>query len=186
MKILGEITAQNKSKKLIDAPINLNYTLPMNAKLKEQILRNLTALDTEELYANMLDDVYGEVEIAGMSFQTSRALKELDPTAFRCGMVDYIDSLSLVEIDGDYYEFDACDVERDELVSELESEISDLEAEISDLESEIEDLEEEESDSAEDAKEILAQINSRRESIEGINSKIAAINEEIAEINNSL
>ena len=158
----------------------------MNAKLKEQILRNLTPLDTEELYANMLDECYGEVKIAGMSFQTSRALKELDPTAFRCGMVDYIDSLSLVEIDGDYFEFEACDAERDELISELESEISDLETEISDLESEIEDLSEEESQTAEDAKEILTQIDSRRESIEGINMKIAAINKEIAEINKSL
>lgn len=126
------------------------------------------------------------VQIAGMTFQTSRALKELDPTAFRCGEVDYIDSLSLVEIGGDYYEFEACDTERDELISELESEISDLETEISDLESEIEDLGGEESDSAEDAKEILAQINSRRESIEKINAKIAVNNKEIAEINKSL
>ena len=101
----------------------------MNAKLLNQITNNLTPLDTEELYANMLDDCYGEVEIAGMTFQTSRALKELDPTAFRCGEVDYIDSLSLVEIGGDYYEQDAVEQERDGLIEELESEISDLEDE---------------------------------------------------------
>ena len=53
----------------------------MNAKLLKQITNNLTPLDTEELYANMLDDCYGEVKIAGYSFSTSRALKELDPTA---------------------------------------------------------------------------------------------------------
>lgn len=101
----------------------------MNAKLLNQITNNLTPLDTEELYANMLDDCYGEVEIAGMTFQTSRALKELDPTAFRCGEVDYIDSLSLVEIGGDYYEQDAVEQEREGLIEELESEISDLEDE---------------------------------------------------------
>lgn len=101
----------------------------MNAKLLKQITNNLTPLDTEELYANMLDDCYGEVEIAGMTFQTSRALKELDPTAFRCGEVDYIDSLNLVEISGDYYEQDAVEQERDGLIEELESEISDLEDE---------------------------------------------------------
>ncbi len=101
----------------------------MNAKLLKQISDNLTPLDTEELYANMLDSSYGEVEIAGYSFSTSRALKELDPTAFRCGMVDYIDSLSLVEIGGDYYEQDAVEQERDSLIDDLESELSDLEDE---------------------------------------------------------
>lgn len=99
----------------------------MNAKLLKQISDNLTPLDTEELYANMLDDCYGEVEIAGMNFQTSRALKELDPTAFRCGEMDYIDSLSLVEIDGDYYEQDAVEAERDSLLTDLEMELSELE-----------------------------------------------------------
>ena len=101
----------------------------MNAKLLKQISDNLTPLDTEELYANMLDDCYGEVSIAGMTFQTSRALKELDPTAFRCGEVDYIDSLNLVEINGDYYEQDAVEQEKEGLISELESEIQYLEEE---------------------------------------------------------
>lgn len=108
----------------------------MNAKLLKQITDNLTPLDTEELYADMLDDCYGECEIAGMTFSTSRALKELDPTAFRCGMVDYIDSLSLIEIEGDYYEQDAVEQERDGLIEELESELSDLEDEIADFDSE--------------------------------------------------
>jgi peptidoglycan hydrolase CwlO-like protein len=105
----------------------------MNAKLLKQISDNLTSLDTEELYANMLDEVYPDCEIAGMSFTTSRALKELDPTAFRCGEADYISELSLVEIGGDYYEQDAVEAERDALVEELESEVSDLEDEISDF-----------------------------------------------------
>jgi predicted ribosome quality control (RQC) complex YloA/Tae2 family protein len=105
----------------------------MNAKLLNQITANLTPLDTEELYADMLDECYPDCEIAGMSFTTSRALKELDPTAFRCGEVDYIDSLSLVEIDGDYYEQDAVEAEREGLIEELESEVSDLEDEISEL-----------------------------------------------------
>lgn len=108
----------------------------MNAKLLSQITDNLTPLDTEELYANMLDDYYGEVSIAGMTFQTSRALKELDPTAFRCGEVDYIDSLSLIEINGDYYEQDAVEAEREGLIGELESEIQYLEEELSELDAE--------------------------------------------------
>jgi len=39
----------------------------------------------------MLDEVYGEVSICGMFYQSSRALKELDPTAYRCGMSDWAD-----------------------------------------------------------------------------------------------
>ena len=144
----------------------------MNAKLKQRIQDNLTALDTEELYANMLDDCYGEVEIAGMTFQTSRALKELDPTAFRCGMVDYIDSLSLVEIDGDYFEFDACDAERDELISELESEISDLEEKLLENEKDIKN-------------EVISEEAGQNES-ESLQAQINALNNEIAEINKSL
>jgi peptidoglycan hydrolase CwlO-like protein len=109
----------------------------MNAKLLSQIHDNLSPLDTDELYADMLDDCYGEVEIAGISFSTSRALKELDPTAYRCGECDYIDSLSLVEIHGDYYEQDAVEAERDSLVTDLENELSDLEDELLENEKDI-------------------------------------------------
>lgn len=102
----------------------------MNAKLLNQITANLTPLDTEELYADMLDEVYPDCEIAGMTFQTSRALRELDPTAYRCGEVDYIDSLKLVEISGDYYEQDAVEAEREGLIADLESAIEAVEEDL--------------------------------------------------------
>ena len=140
----------------------------MNAKLLKQISDNLTPLDTEELYANMLDDCYGEVEIAGMTFQTSRALKELDPTAFRCGLVDYIDSLSLVEIQGDYYEQDAVEQERDSLVDELESELSDLEDELLENEKDIKN-------------EVISEDAGQNES-EKLQAQIDALTAEIEEI----
>lgn len=101
----------------------------MNAKLLAQITDNLTPLDTEEMYRSMLEECYGDIEVAGLTFSATRIIEELDPTAFRCGMVDYIDSLSLVEINGDYYEQDAVETERDSLVDDLESELSDLEDE---------------------------------------------------------
>ena len=40
-------------------------------------------------YAAILDDIYGDVEVAGMRYSTGRALRELDPVAFRCGKSDY-------------------------------------------------------------------------------------------------
>lgn len=140
----------------------------MNAKLLKQISDNLTPLDTEELYANMLDDCYGEVEIAGMTFQTSRALKELDPTAFRCGLVDYIDSLGLVEINGDYYEQDAVETERDSLVDDLESELSDLEDELLENEKDIKN-------------EVISEDAGQNES-EKLQAQIDALTAEIEEI----
>ena len=44
---------------------------------------------TEEQYRDMLDEIYGVVEICGMRFDSGRALQELDPVAFRCGKADY-------------------------------------------------------------------------------------------------
>ena len=40
----------------------------------------------EELYEDMLDDVYGVVSVAGCLYDTSRLLKEVDPIAFRVGL----------------------------------------------------------------------------------------------------
>lgn len=53
----------------------------------------LTSEEQEAMYADMLDEIYGEVTVAGYTYNTSRILKEVDPIAFRCGVADYIDSL---------------------------------------------------------------------------------------------
>jgi hypothetical protein len=47
--------------------------------------------NTEEAYEETLNELYGEVEICGMSFQAGSALKELDPIAFQCGNADQSD-----------------------------------------------------------------------------------------------
>jgi len=46
-------------------------------------------------YDEMLDECYSAVEIAGMEYSTSYALKNLDPVAYRCGMMDYADSIQI-------------------------------------------------------------------------------------------
>jgi hypothetical protein len=43
----------------------------------------------EESYKEMLDDAYGTVTIAGYEYQTSYALKECDPIAYRVGLSDF-------------------------------------------------------------------------------------------------
>lgn len=49
----------------------------------------LTSWELEQAYNEMLDDVYGTVNIAGYEYDTSKALKEIDPIAYRVGMNDY-------------------------------------------------------------------------------------------------
>lgn len=42
----------------------------------------------EDSFEEMLNDLYGTVEICGCTFNSGYALKELDPIAFRCGLAD--------------------------------------------------------------------------------------------------
>lgn len=43
----------------------------------------------EDLYAEFLDECFGNVEVAGCTYSTSDLLKSTDPTAFRCGCSDW-------------------------------------------------------------------------------------------------
>lgn len=46
------------------------------------------------MYDELLDDVYGLVQIAGLSYETSSVLKEVDHIAYREGFLDYVDGLA--------------------------------------------------------------------------------------------
>lgn len=64
--------------------------------------------ELEERYENFLREAHGEtVKIAGHEYDTARALKDVDPTAYRCGFSDWLDSElgeTLWEVDGEYYD----------------------------------------------------------------------------------
>ena len=81
----------------------------------------------EEEYKDALDE-QGDVVIGSLHYSPSYVLREVDPTAYRCGLADYIDSL---------------DVSDDPAYKELEEELETLENELADLEGELDDLEEE-------------------------------------------
>ena len=71
---------------------------------QENVLNSIdtyTDNDLESMYEDMLDDVYGEVEIAGLSYSTSYALKELDLIAYREGFNNWIDTEEIIELDSD-------------------------------------------------------------------------------------
>lgn len=51
-------------------------------------------IDPEDIYQDILRDLYGdEVEICGMIYDPVIAFTRVDPTAYKCGMNDYVSSL---------------------------------------------------------------------------------------------
>ena len=57
---------------------------------------------SEDDYEAELDDIYGDVEICGMIFSSGRALRELDPIAFNCGISDKPDIWICGECNSEY------------------------------------------------------------------------------------
>jgi len=102
--------------------------LKSSLERKRQEAENWEVEISNDQYDEMLDDVYGDVQIAGITFSTSYILRALDPTAYRCGKSDF-------EYDMDK-DNDPKYVELQEQIEELESEIADLEEQIEELKSE--------------------------------------------------
>jgi hypothetical protein len=92
---------------------------------KEKELENfeLDVDDYADEYEQMIDDSYPEVNI-GVTFNPSYVLKNLDETAYRCGLNDYVDGIDITETQGYkdiQEEIDGLQYEIDELESELEA-----------------------------------------------------------------
>ena len=90
---------------------------------RQFIEQNYDAINEEAAYDAFLDEVYPECSIAGYKYQTSSSLKEIDPTAYRCGKNDWLDGEledgTLVEIAAEIYERDAAN-RLEEIVDSLE------------------------------------------------------------------
>ena len=67
----------------------------------------LTDDDLHDRYDNFIDEISDEVKIMGLTYQASAVLKEVDPTAYRCGFADWLDgelqSDNLIEFKNEYY-----------------------------------------------------------------------------------
>ena len=78
-------------------------------------------IDEEKLFEETLDELYPEAEIGCCTLYPSDIMKELDPTCFRIGTQENIDSLiedcQMYESDGEYYQ--VFDIE--EMLSEIEA-----------------------------------------------------------------
>jgi len=95
----------------------------MKQKIIDRIKAELTPVDLEQRYRDTLDEIYPEVKIGYGRYLPSRIIEELSPTDFRCGVVDYADSLVSDrtisdEIDGEHYDYE----EVGEIIAEVEDE----------------------------------------------------------------
>lgn len=63
-----------------------------------------TISETVAAYDEMLNECYPDLTVAGMYFETSSALDELDPIAYKCGWIDWCDSedIDTDELEDDY------------------------------------------------------------------------------------
>jgi len=111
--------------------INLQSDLEGKTKNRDNIEVNPD--EFEDHFCEILDDLEGEF----MGMSASYILKECDPTAFRCGLIDYCDCVDVEQLP-EYQE-------AQEEIEEVESQIEDLELTIEELEEEISELENEES-----------------------------------------
>jgi hypothetical protein len=75
----------------------------MRDDIKKYIEEEIESIDSEAFYDQFLDDTNEPVSIAGYTYFPSNTLKEVDPTAYRCGKNDYIDACLS---DRDYIEID--------------------------------------------------------------------------------
>ena len=101
-------------------------------KEKQQGQIELDPYDYEDQFDESLDDSIPEIEIGCLTYSPSHVLKNIDPTAYRCSLNDFIDSLDVEDSD----EYKALQSE----IDQLQSDIEDLENDIEDLENQIADL----------------------------------------------
>ena len=78
----------------------------------------------EERYCELIDET--PVDVCGISFDASRILRELDPTAYNCGLSDFAASLDPMDESEEY--------------AELEDELEELNDELEELNDELEEL----------------------------------------------
>lgn len=107
-------------------------------ELHDKVKEDLTALEVNSMYDDMLDECYDLSEVGGpfSHMLASKVLSECDPVAYRCGFTDWLDGERFYEVDGEYYH--GTDLERikDELIDELESEADYIREQLDDFEDE--------------------------------------------------
>lgn len=97
----------------------------LETKTQERVREELTPVDVEARFNDMLDESYSFDSVGGpfACMSPSRVLLECDPIAHRCGVNDYADSLGkdgeIEYICEDWYDAKEVQDIRDEVEAEL-------------------------------------------------------------------
>ena len=82
----------------------------------------LTPVDGEEMFEELLDECYPEVQVGCCTFSPSQVMRELDPIAFNIGVGENLDGMAqdgqLYEYGGNYYDMN----DLTEMLEEIEAE----------------------------------------------------------------
>ena len=95
--------------------------------LIEHITSQCSAIDTDQAYDDMLDEIYSLESVGGpfAYMSASKVLCEVDPTAYRCGFSDYTAFSQRevwAEVDGNYYDRRDAEKAKEEFISMLQAE----------------------------------------------------------------
>lgn len=104
-------------------------------KLETKIADDLTSLDVNRMYDDMIDECYSFESVGGPfgHMLASKVLSECDPVAYRCGFNDWLDGEELVEINGEYYHQREAECIKDDLIDELKDELDDLQDQLDNM-----------------------------------------------------
>ena len=104
-------------------------------ELHDKVKEDLTELDVDSMYDDMLDECYDFAKIGGpfSHMLASKVLSECDPVAYRCGFTDWLDGERFYEVGDSYYYGTDLERVKDELIDELEDEISDLDDQLDNM-----------------------------------------------------
>jgi hypothetical protein len=107
-------------------------------ELHDKVKDDLTELDVNSMYDEMLDECYDMSEVGGpfSHMLASRILQECDPVAYRCWFTDWLDGERFYEVDGEYYHGPDLERVKDEMIDELQDEIDDLQSQLDEEEPE--------------------------------------------------
>ncbi len=150
IEIIETTVNTNLKKQIIKQIVDQESTLPIKVahKLADEVIADNGALITQietlkdnitelrkeignfevdpddyaDAYENSINESHGEIQICGCTFDPAEILKEMDPTAYRCGLNDYVDAM------GDPSEL----TEMEERLDELNGELDELNDELCD------------------------------------------------------
>lgn len=115
----------------------MSETTTIEQELRDFVVSECTAVDTDEMYDDMIDECYSFEKVGGpfSCMCASTVLKECDPVAYRCGKNDWLDGEEYVEIGDEYYQNRDVEKAHEQFISDMGDKITDLESEIEDMES---------------------------------------------------